>query len=559
MVGPAAVWLSVAVAVCLLAVLPVIGVAAIATGSSDGLWAHLAANVLPRATLDTLMLMSGVGLVVIVVGTGCAWMVTACDFPGRRIFEWALLLPLAVPTYIVAFCYVDVLHPLGAGPTALRALLGITDPRGLPLPVVRSMPGAMLVLGLVLYPYVYVPARALFAMQAANVLEASRTLGASRWRTFRSVALPLAWPAVAAGASLALMETLNDIGASSFLGIQTLTVSIYVTWLNRSSLTGAAQIAMLLLALVLLLILVERFARRDRRFASTARQMRPLHPRPLGRAGGWLTTCLIAVPILLGFVVPVAHLANEAIARIRFAGLSPTLFTEMVNTVLLAVIATPITVVFGLIVAYAVRRSRRRAAVAVVRIAGLGYAVPGTVLAIGLVTVLATADAWIGALAQWTLGVPTGLLLTASGAALIYAYVVRFLAIATNGVEAGLANIPTALDDAASVLNANRLRTMARVHVPILWPALSAAGLLVFVDVMKELPATLLLRPVGFETLATHVYAEASRGTYEDGAVAALLIVVAGLGPVVLLSRLGRRPHASVGATTGAQAEIVRV
>ena len=555
--SPAAVWMAVAVAVCVLAVLPVLGVALIATGSSDGLWSHLVANVLPRATVDTLILMAGVGLLVTVVGTGCAWLVTACDFPGRRVLEWALLLPLAVPTYIVAFCYADVLHPLGAGPTALRALLGITNPRDLPLPDVRSMGGAIFVIGIVLYPYVYVPARALFAMQAANVLEASRTLGASRWRTFRSVALPLAWPAIAAGTSLALMETLNDIGASSFLGIQTLTVSIYTTWLNRSSLVGASQIAMLLLALVLLLVLVERGARRGRRFAATARQMRPLHPRPLSGTAGRITAVLVSLPVVLGFVVPVAHLANEAAARVRFAGLSPVLFGEMVNTVILALIATPITVLFGLVVAYAVRRSRRAAAVAVVRVAGLGYAVPGTVLAIGLVTALATADAWIGAVARWATGVPTGLFLTASGAALIYAYVVRFLAIAANGVEAGLANIPTALDDAASVLKADRLRTMVRIHVPILWPALAAAGLLVFVDVMKELPATLLLRPVGFETLATHVFAEASRGTYEDGAVAALLIVLAGLGPVVLLSRLGRPRHA--GRPPGPEADVLRV
>jgi len=553
------VWLAVAAAVCGLAVLPVLGVALIATGSSDGLWAHLAANVLPRAAIDTLVLMAGVGLLVTVVGTGCAWVVTACDFPGRRVLEWGLLLPLAVPTYIVAFCYVDVLHPLGVGPTALRSLLGITNPRDLPLPAVRSMGGAIFVIGIVLYPYVYVPARALFAMQAANLLEASRTLGASRWRTFRTVAVPLAWPAIAAGTSLALMETLNDIGASSFLGIQTLTVSIYATWLNRSSLVGASQIAMLLLALVFLLVLIERGSRSGRRFASTARQMRPLQPRPLTGIAGRITTVLVALPVVLGFVVPVAHLANEAASRIGFAGLSPVLFGEMVNTIILALIATPVTVLFGLVVAYAVRRSRRVAAVAVVRIAGLGYAVPGTVLAIGLVTVLATADAWIGAVARWATGVPTGLFLTASGAALIYAYVVRFLAIATNGVEAGLANIPTALDDAASVLKADRLRTMVRIHVPILWPALAAAGLLVFVDVMKELPATLLLRPVGFETLATHVFAEASRGTYEDGAVAALLIVIAGLGPVVLLSRLGRPRRTRPDGRAIPEAEVLRV
>src|SRR5690606_30352290 len=249
-------------------------------GSGD-LWPHLRAYVLPQALQDTAILLTGVGTLVIVIGTGSAWLVTAYDFPGRRMLSWALLLPLAVPTYIVAFPYVDLLHPIGPIHTGLRDLLGYTSPRDFRLPEVRSMGGCILLLELVLYPYVYLPTRALFMMQASGVLEASRTLGASPGRTFRRIALPLARPAIAVGASLALMEALNDIGAAEFLGVRTLTVSIYSTWVNRGSLAGAAQIALFMLAIVVSLIALERWARRHQRYATSARQSRMIGPQPL--------------------------------------------------------------------------------------------------------------------------------------------------------------------------------------------------------------------------------------------------------------------------------------
>lgn len=523
--------------VALLVLVPVASLVLIAAHGSGDVWPHLFAYVIPPALRDSAILLAGVGTVVIVVGTGVAWLVTAFDFPGRRVLQWALLLPLAMPTYIVAFAYVDVLHPIGPVQVFLRDLLGYSSPRDLSLPEVRSVAGCVLLLGLVLYPYVYLPTRALFLMQAAGLIEAARMSGASSGRVFFSVALPLARPAIAAGASLALMEALNDVGAAEFLGIRTLTVSVYSTWINRSSLEGAAQIALVMLVVIMLLIALERWARRGQRYAGSARQGRRIAPRALSRSQGMLALLLGALPVLLGFCVPVAYLVAESIKRIRFAGLSSLIVQEIGNTVLLAAAGTLVVVLLSLVMTYAQRTGRGPATRLMAAAASLGYVIPGTVLALGLLAPLAAFDNAVDALARDYLGFSTGLLLSGTGVALIYAYAVRFLTIGIGGIEAGFSKIPLALDDAARTLSASKRRMAWRLHVPLLQPALRAATLLVFVDCMKELPATLLLRPLNFETLSTHLYAEASRGTYEDGAVAALLIVLVGLLPVMLLAR----------------------
>lgn len=530
---------------------PVTALIVIAFEDSGDLWPHLAAYVLPFALQQTAALLLGVGLLTFMIGAGTAWLVTACKFPGRSFFDWALLLPLAVPTYIVAFAYLDVLHPLGPIQTAIRALLGITDVRGFSLPDVRSLPGCILLLSFVLYPYVYLPARALFLMQSASVLEVARTLGASGARTFFRVALPLARPAIVVGATLAMLEALNDIGASEFLGVRTLTVSIYATWLNRSSLPGAAQIALFMLAAVVLLVLAERWARRNQRYSGGTRKSHP--PSPLQLSGisafGAFVACLL--PLLAGFVIPAAHLAHEAWVRIAQFGLSPNLILEARNSVLFAAAATAVTLMLGTVLAYAVRLDRTGTAISATRIASLGYAIPGTVLAVGLLTPLAAFDNFADSVSRQLFGIGTGLLISGSGAALVLAYVIRFLTISTGGIEAGFAKISHNLDAAARNLGETKFGTVRRVHLPLLGPALGAAAILVFVDCMKELPATLLLRPFGFETLSTHIYAEASRGTYEDGAVAALLIVLAGLVPVILLARMSRPLMVLSGRTGG--------
>jgi iron(III) transport system permease protein len=499
--------------------------------------------VLPPALRDTALLLAGVAALVIALGTGSAWLVTAYDFRGRRLFEWALLLPLAVPTYIMAYAWMDLLHPIGPLQSGLRALLGLANPRELQLPDVRSLGGCVLVLGFVLYPYVYLTTRAMFLMQSAGLLEAARTLGHGPRALFVRVALPLARPAIAIGTALALMEALNDIGASELLGVRTLTVSIYSTWVNRADLAGAAQIALAMLAVVVVLLAIERLGRRRQRYAVSAQKSRPMAPQRLtgGRAAAVAIT--LGVPVLLGFLAPVGYLATRALQRLRFAGFPPELLRATVDTLQLAAIATLVTLLAALVVVYALRLRPGPLAATSERIATFGYAIPGTVLGIGLLAPLGAADEALARLIEGITGSVPGLLLLGTSLTLVYAYGTRFLMVAAGGIESGFGRIPGSLDQAGRTLGATAGGVLRRIHLPLLRPALAAAALLVFVDCMKELPATLLLRPLKVDTLATHLYAEAVRGTYEDGAIAALLIIAAGLVPVVLLSRVGARPQ----------------
>ena len=499
---------------------------------------HLVAYVLPQALRDTALLLLGVGLTVLIIGVGAAWLVSAYDFPGRRLLDWALVLPLAVPTYIVAYAYLDLLHPVGPVQSGLRAMLGIVDPRDLPFPEVRSLPVCALLLGFVLYPYVYLPTRALFLMQGANVLEVARTLGAGPARTFFRVALPLARPAIAVGASLALLEALNDIGAAEFLGVKTLTVSIYTTWVNRSDLPGASQIALAMLAVVIGFILIEGWARRE---AGQTASGRPPSRRLLRGWRGVAALFAGLLPVAIGFLAPAGHLVFQSAQRIGFAGISPNLARETVTTILLSGTATAVTVLVGLTLALAVRFHPSERGRALLRIAGIGYGIPGTVLAVSLLAPLASLDALLARAVEIVSGLSVGTLVLGSSLALIYAYCLRFMAIAIGATDAGLAKLSPNLDAASRTLGHGPISTIRCIHLPLAAPAIASGALLVFVDCMKELPATLLLRPLNVETLATHLYGEAARGTYEDGAIAALIIVAVGLLPLILVSRLQTR------------------
>jgi iron(III) transport system permease protein len=543
-------WLTSAGLIAFAVLAPIAALVVAASAGSAGHWQHLAAYVLPAAVQTTVVLLIGVGVLTVALGTSTAWLVTAYEFRGRRVLDWALLLPLAVPTYIIAYAYLDILHPVGPFQTVLRALLGYDSPRDFRLPDIRSMIGCIVLLGFVLYPYVYLTTRAMFLMQAANLMDVARTLGVGRQALFWRVALPLARPAVAVGASLALMEALNDIGASEFLGVRTLTVSIYTTWVTRGDLAGAAQIALAMLVVVVGLVVFERRARQHRRYANDAQQPRPLTPHRLRGAAGALALALGAIPVAVGFLIPALYLLHAAVARLRFAGLSPRIVTEAISTVSMALVATVLTVACGVLIVYAARLNRGWWPAVFGRVAALGYAVPGTVLAIGLLPVITGLDGLIDLAATRVFGISTGLLLLGSGAALIYAYVVRFLAVASGGVEAGFSRISPSLDDAARTMGEGPVRRLRRIHLPLMRPAIATAALLVFVDCMKELPATLLLRPLGFETLATHLYGEAIRGTYEDAAIAALLIVLVGLVPVMVLARLGDGSRGRVDPST---------
>ncbi|AOG04343.1 ABC transporter permease [Bosea sp. RAC05] len=525
-----------------LVLLPVLALALTALSSqAASIWPHLAANVLPAALRDTGLLLLGVGLLCGLIGVGTAWLVTQFEFPGRRSLEWLLVLPLALPTYITAYVYVEVLGFQGPFQNALRALTGWRSLRDYWFPDPRNLPGAICIMAIVLYPYVYLSVRALFGLQAAAIVESARTLGAAPGRLFWRIGLPMARPALAAGLTLVLLETLNDIGASEYLGVRSLTLSIYTTWVNRNSLAGAAQIACVMLLLVVLLMGIEARLRGQRRFALPVRQPRAVGRVPLqgGRAAAATLAC--ALPVLFGALLPIGFLATEVLRRGLWQQLDGAMLRALFNALAFSALASGIVILLGVGIAAARRQGREPWLPALSRLASLGYAVPGTVLALGLLVPLAALDNVVAdALRRW-FGVNSGLLLIGSGAALVLAYVVRFLAIAVSGVESGLSRISPRIDDAARTLGASAPEVMRKMHWPLARPAVAAAALLVFVDCLKELPATLLLRPLNVETLATTVYGHASRGAFEDGALAGLLIVLAGLYPAVRLARAGGR------------------
>lgn len=537
-------WRIVVAAVAFLAALPLLVLAgvAVAPGEADtgaSPWAHLVTTVLPGSAWTTLRLMAGVGAMTAVIGVGTAWLVAACRFPGRSVVEWALLLPLAIPTYIVAYAHVEVMDFTGPVQTGIRWLFGFKSARDYWFPQARSLGGAVFVMGAVLYPYVYMTARAMFELQSAATLDVARTLGAGPLRLFFRVALPLARPAVAVGVTLVLMECLNDIGAVEYLGVKTLTFSVYDTWLNRSSLSGAAQIACVMLGVVFLLVWAERHARRDRRFAHAASKARPISGYRLTgwRAAAALGACV--VPILIGFVIPVAVLVDYTSRRLEVFT-DPGLMRAAANSLVFAGLTAALTVGLGLLLAYAVRIRPTAAVKLLVRASSVGYAVPGAVLAVGILLPLTFVDNRLNELTAALTGTGVGLVLVSSGVGLVYAYVVRFLAVSIGSIESGLSKVSLHLDMAARTLGRTAERTLVEVHLPLLRPVLASAGLLVFVDAMKELPATLLLRPFNVETLATWVYVQASREAIGDAAPAALAIVAVGLLPLLIISRMAK-------------------
>jgi iron(III) transport system permease protein len=525
----------VAVAVlALLVALPVLSVAANVFAPDVGVWSHLAATVLPAYVLNSLWLMLGVGFGVAVGGVGTAWLVTMCRFPLSRQLEWALLLPMAMPAYVVAYTYTGLFDFAGPVQGALRALFGWRTARDYWFPEVRSLGGAILVMASVLYPYVYMLARAAFLEQSVCVMEASRTLGCRPWRAFVRVALPLARPAIAAGIALALMETLNDFGTVHYFAVDTFATGIYRTWMGMGQPAIAAQLGALLMVFVLALILVERHSRGAAKAHHTTNRYRSLPRIRLSglRAAAALLFC--AAPIVLGFLLPGGMLAAWALGSSASLSDFPHLAR---NSLLLAGMAGAAAVAMALVLAYAQRMHPTPLVKGAVRLASLGYAIPGSVIAVGTLVPLTALDKAMAGLVERVTGASPGLLLTGSVFALVYAYLVRFLAISTNTVEASLAKVTPSMEAAARTLGLGSMATLRRVHVPLIRGSLLSAALLVFVDVMKELPATLIIRPFNFDTLATRTFTLASDERLADAALPALAIVLVGLVPVVLLSR----------------------
>jgi len=518
--------------------LPLLALVALSLSGGGADWVHLARNVLPVAIRTTAFVMAGVALLTVSMGIVPAWLTAYYEFPGRRILAWALVLPLAVPTYLAAYAYGEFFTFTGPAQTLLRALFGFRSARDYWFPDVRSLWGAVMVLSFVLYPYVYLTTRAAFLMQGRNATDVARTLGASPARAFFQVLLPMARPAIIIGVTLALMETLNDVGAVEFLGVKTLTSTVYTTWLNQGSLSGAAQIACIMLIVVLCVILAERWARRKQRFhlgRSTSMAQRTSAIR-LGGIHAALACVACLMPIIAGFVLPFYVLGSYALDRLDQL-LDPVLQEAILTSVLVAAAAALVTVGLAFLLTYAVRLTRSRHMLLLNRFAALGYAIPGTVLALGILIPLARFDNLLDQWMQGAFGIRTGLLLTGSALCIVYAMSVRFLAMAEGSVEAGFHKVPTHIDMAARTLGRNARETLFQVLLPILKPAVLTAGLLVFIDGIKELSATILLRPFNYNSLSTYVYERASRAAVEDASVAALLIMLAGIVPVIVLTR----------------------
>jgi iron(III) transport system permease protein len=519
---------------------PIIAVILLAVAPSDDIWHHLASTVLPHYLVTTALLATGVGVGTTIIGVGTAWLVTMCRFPMRSIFEWALLLPLAVPSYVVAYVYTDILEYAGPLQAALRENFGWASRQAYWFPEIRSLGGAIAMMTLVLYPYVYLLARAAFLEQSVCVLEVSRTLGKGPWKSFFRVALPLARPAIVIGLTLVMMETLNDFGTVDFFAVATLTTGIYDVWLNMNSTAGAAQLAVLTLGIVVLLIIVERWARRRKRFHHTTSRYRALATAPLSPSRAVLAFLACLTPVLLGFVVPATQLVRFAFSH-RPAIETDSFLELAANSLALASITAGLAVGVGLFLAYGVRVSRSPWLAAAARFASIGYAIPGAVLAVGVVVPLAAWDNAVDAVARAQFGVSPGLLLSGTVFAMVFGYLVRFLALSYGTIEAGLGKVTPSMDGAARTLGHAPFSVLRRVHLPLLRGSLLTAAILVFVDCMKELPLTLLLRPFNFETLATNVHQLASAELLEQSARGALAIVAAGILPVIALSRTIRR------------------
>ena len=524
-----------AIVIAGLVALPVMAVVWLALAPSDDIWAHLVDTVLGHYVETTLLLMIGVGAGTLIIGAGTAWLVTMCRFPGCRVFEWAMLLPLAVPTYVLAYVYTDVLEFAGPVQGMFRTLFGWQSSRDYWFPEIRSLGGAVAMMTLVLYPYVYLLSRAAFLEQSVCVLEVSRTLGKSPWRGFLSVALPLARPAIVVGVSLVLMEVLNDFGTVDFFAVATFTAGIYDVWLNMNSISGAAQLASVLLLFVLMLITIERYARRNQRFHHTSSKYSSLPRYPLTRGLAILAFVACLAPVLLGFLVPGGVLAGYAIAHYE-ESLTGDFWLYAANSLILSTIAAVLAVVIGLFMAYGARLGGGPVVKAATRFASLGYAVPGAVLAIGVIIPMASFDNAFDSLMRGAFGIPVGLFLSGTIFAVVYGYLTRFTALSYGTLEASLSKVTPSMDGAARTLGCGPAALLRRIHLPLMRGSILGAGLLVFVDCMKELPMTVILRPFNFETLATYVHQFASDELLEESALGALTIVATGILPVILLS-----------------------
>ncbi|WP_136659662.1 iron ABC transporter permease [Nitratireductor sp. XY-223] len=524
--------------VAVFVLVPVAALVYLAVTGQSSEWPHLIRYVIPHSVWTTAALLAGVAVTAGSMGILSAWLVVSFDFPARRVLSWALVLPFAVPTYLAAYSYGEFLDFTGPVQSTLRSIFGFRSGTDYWFPEVRSLPGATLVLSSVLYPYVYLTTRALFLMQGRTASDVARTLGAGPLLVFWRVQLPMARPAIVIGITLALMETVNDIGAVEYLGVNTLTFAIYDTWLNRGDLAGAVQIACAMLFLAVAAVFVERWGRRRQRYNMnrTTGAVHDAVPVPLRGVRKWLATALCLMPIALGFGIPGYVMGSYAVKRFEQL-LDGRIYSALMDSLMVSSATAVCTVLLAFALAYAARVSRQRFVSLTSKIASFGYAIPGTVLALGVLIPFSALDGAINTFTRDNFDFSVGLIFTGSGIAIIYACSIRFLTMAEGSIESGFQKLSPHLDMAARTLGRSAGQTFWSVLLPVMKPAVVTAALLVFIDTLKELSATLLLRPFNFNTLATLVYEDASRARVEEASVAALIIIIAGIVPVIFLSR----------------------
>jgi iron(III) transport system permease protein len=528
-------WMLAVMVITLLILAPILVVFSSVFTNSGDVWQHLIKTVLADYVISSLLLMLGVGLAAVIIGVGTAWLVTMCQFPGVPWFEWGLLLPLAAPAYVLAYVYTEMLEFYGPVQLALRGLFGWTEVGDYWFPTVRSLFGAIAIISLVLYPYIYLLARVAFLEQSTCTLEVSRCLGCNPGKSFMRVALPLARPSIIAGLALVLMETLNDFGTVQYFAVNTFSVGIYRTWFGMGQPVAAAQLSALLLVFVLLLIATERGARQQTRYYQGGRYKRVAKYKLQKRwaIAAWLCCFL---PIALGFLIPAGRLMYLAVIN-GSKNFDQHFWQLAQHSLILAMVTAAIAVMVALIMAYGLRLQSNWGMETAVRTASMGYAVPGAVIAVGVLFPIGAIDNAIDARMRSTFGISTGLLLSGTITVLVFAYLVRFLAVSYNTVESSLSRIKPNLDDAARSLGKGSTQTLLQVHAPLMTSGLLTAAILVFVDVMKELPATLIVRPFNFDTLAVEVYRLAADERLREAAAPALAIVAVGIIPVIVLSR----------------------
>lgn len=529
-------WMTGSWAIALLLGLPVIALLFSAFSAEGDLFRHLADTVLLDYLGNTLGLVVGVVLLSLLFGVPTAWLVAMCQVPGRRALQWALMLPMAMPSYIVAYVYTDLLDYSGPLQAGLRALFGWISPADYWFPAIRSLGGAAWVLALVLFPYVYLLTRASFLEQSVSLIHSSRLLGCTPWQSFRRLSLPLARPAIMVAVSLVAMETLADFATVHFFAINTLTTAVYDTWLGYGSLATAAKLSCLMLLVVVLLIALERRSRsRQQVFQKSMGHEQPLR-YPLKGMSRWLAAFWCWGLVLAGFGLPFVILLDYGVRYFELSW-TPEFVRFAGNSLAISALTALLAMGIALLLGFFRRLDGGFKSLLPLRIAAMGYAMPGTVLAIGVLVPLTALDFAINDLAEWLGRQGPGLLLTGTITAIVFGYLVRFVAIAIGSVESSMGKISPSLDMAARSLGQGDGGMLRRVHLPLVRRGLFAGAMLVFIESMKELPAALLLRPFNFDTLATHVYQFVSDEMLERGALGAIVIVLVGLLPLIWVNR----------------------